>query len=146
MLKLKILVALSGALVLAGMAPLTASDASLFGSASATIQATARVAPSIGLAEAGMIDVTPTDDVTELVPGSHLFWLYYPKVDGIQIRVQCGDESLIDCGLKNADPVESGVLVLTEYGYASLVDFGDFGRSRSEVSEPLTVTLVYTDN
>jgi hypothetical protein len=144
--KLKIILALSGTLILAGIAPGTADDASWSGRASATIQATAHVAPSIGLADANLIETAPIDRFTQLEPASHLFWLYYPKVDGIQIRVQCGEESTIECGLKDADPEVLGIRVLTEHGYASLVDFSSLGLLSDEGSGPTTITLVYTDN
>ncbi len=146
MSKLKLILALSGALLLAGIAPGTADDASFAGSASATIQATAHVAPSIGLARAELIGSTSIDELQRFESKSHLYWLYYPRVDGIQIRVQGAGQSLIEGRLKDTDPAELGFRVLTEHGYASLVDLTGLEQVAGETAAPMTITLVYTDN
>ena len=146
MSEFKLLIALGGALFLAGMAPLTADDATWSGGASATIQATAYVSPAIGMTDAEFVNSTPVDPTEQFLPGSHRYWLYYPRPGGLQIKIECGEVSLIDCGLKDSESSELGLRVLTEYAYASLVDLGSVERGDGTEVEPLTITVIYTDN
>jgi hypothetical protein len=141
----KLLIALGGALVLAGLAPLTADDATWSGQASATIQATAYVSPAIGMAAAEFVNSDPIASIERYRPGSHLYWLYYPRPDGLQVQIVCEGDSLVDCGLTDSESSAPGLQVLTRFRYASLVDFGSVEGADAE-DAPLTVTMIYTDN
>jgi hypothetical protein len=94
-------------------------------SASASIQATARVEASLGLTEATGFERSPDDSPD---PGSHFYWLYHPNLDGVRVLIEMvGPET---------EPV-----VLEEYDLASLV-----ALSVADDAGSVTVTVVFTDN
>jgi hypothetical protein len=92
---------------------------------SASIQATAHVEAPLGLTEATGIDRSPGDSADS---GSHLYWLYHPSLDGVQVLIE-------DDGSVTA-PV-----LLQEYDLASLVALPVTDNAGS-----VTVTVVFTDN
>jgi len=93
--------------------------------ASESIQATARVEAPLGLAEATGIDQLP---IACANPGSHLFWLYHPRLDGVKV--------LIESGGPQTEPV-----LLQENDLASLV-----ALSVTDTAGTVTVTLVFMNN
>lgn len=93
--------------------------------ASESIQATAHVEAPLGLAEATGIDQLPG---TSANPGSHLFWLYHPNLDGVRVLIE------------NDRPVNEPVL-LQEYDLASLV-----ALSVTDTACMVTVTVVFMNN
>ena len=94
-------------------------------SASASIQATARVEAPLGLAEATGINELPGASAD---PGSHLFWLYHSRLDGVKVLIE--NDGLI------TEPV-----LLQEYDLASLV-----ALSVADTAGTVTVTVVFLNN
>jgi hypothetical protein len=144
--KLKIILTLCGALALVGIGPEAADDASFSGQASASIRATAHVEPPLGLAEAKLIEATSVTDLEGCQQGSDRYWLYHPRVDGIQISVTCGEESMIACRLKDDSADKLSLRMITEHDFASLVDLSGLKTALDGQSNPATITLIYTDN
>jgi len=127
-------------------APLGSSAPALAGStarvASAAIQATAHVEAPLGLTEQSTCDVAfePGSE-----PGEHLFWLYYPRPEGVRIQIETsgGVPGSVDRTV-SARTVEPNILL--EYPLAALVDLAEYTRAPENGTTSVTVTVVFTDN
>jgi len=108
--------------------------------ASASIQATAHVEPSLGLTEADMIESEPAIAAIGIEPGSHLFWLYSPKPSGVTISIEPLGE-----GSKTI-PKTTELQVLQEYQYASLVGLSRESVASEAADGNVLITVIYTDN
>lgn len=93
--------------------------------AEASIQATAHVEPPLGLVAATGID---PDSATAPEAGNHLFYLYHPRLEGVQFQT-------------DPDGPVQQLILLRPYTLASLVTF-----AVPDGTGPVTVTVVFTDN
>lgn len=109
-------------------------------STSAIIKATARVVPTAGMTEATRSTIALIPDYEPFASGSHLFWLYYPKPGQVQIDVsRSGGLSPV---IYNDNLDTEQLRRLIEYPYASLIELPDLPVT----GDPITITLIYTDN
>jgi hypothetical protein len=95
-------------------------------SVSATIQATARVVPSVGVEAAN-----DTDPETQ-------FWLYAPRPGGVYVVLQ-GDD-----GMELGFPDESDLTILEQHRYRALVEVR--GSESNPDQGPITLTVIYSGN
>ena len=107
---------------------------------SSSIQATAHVAPSLGLTEVQSLESEPPIATLDFEPGSHLFWLYCPGLSGVTVSI----EPLR--GESRAIPETAGLHFLQEYRYASLVGLSHELIAPDDDTEGILVTIIYTDN
>ena len=108
----------------------------------ASIQAVAHVEPSLGLITA---DGEKGERNSDIVPGSHLYWLYYPRHEGVQLQMSrplLDNEA--DCGSSVSDLICLVPEVLREYPQVSLVSLSDSAGKGD--STALTLTLIFTNN
>ena len=116
------------------------SDELVVCQASASIQATAHVEPSLGLAEAHMIESESTVAALDIERGSHLFWLFCPNPSGIIVSIESlGEES-------QSIPKTTELQVLQEYQYASLVGLSRESMVSETADGNVLITVIYTDN
>jgi hypothetical protein len=111
--------------------------------ASAAIQATARVEPSLGMVESGSIELTSPEGLVDYPEGSRLFWLYHPEQEGLRIQIQ-DESSELCCVLQSGSTAAgaSAVGVSEDCAFASLVDLDQL----TETGSSITVTLIYVNN
>jgi hypothetical protein len=111
---------------------------------SASIQATAHVEGSLGLVDA----VVERDDPNyNIVPGSHLYWLYYPRQDGVLLQLSHPSRTG-ESGLK---PVSSEVVrlvpdILRQYPQVSLVDLSGTAAVAGGDTALMVLTVIFTNN
>ena len=106
----------------------------------ASIQATARVEPSLGLTDARMIELESMIAALNYEPGSHLFWLYCPKLSGVTVSIESLSQDF------KSDPDMANLQVLQEYQYASLVRLDQKLVASDTASGDVLITIIYTDN
>ena len=115
--------------------------------ADAAIQATAHVEPTLGITEAGSVNVEQTGEMVSAKSGSHLFWLYFPRESAIQIQIngrenQAGSPDSPACSREDSEHLR----FLERYAYVSLVALTDEPVDQGGGCSPTTITLIYTDN
>ncbi len=111
---------------------------------SASIQAVAHVEASLGMVDAVVERGTRNDDIT---PGSHLYWLYYPRAEGVLIQMShptLADKDNNPSSVSEIVRVEPDVLQI--YPQVSLVDLCETTRACEGDSTALTLTLIFTNN
>jgi hypothetical protein len=111
---------------------------------SASIQATAHVEASLGLVDAVVERGDPNYDIT---PVSHLYWLYYPRQDGVLLQLS----HLSPAGESDFKSVSSEVVrlvpdILRQYPQVSLVDLSGTEAVAGGDTAALILTVIFTDN
>ena len=113
---------------------------------SASIQATAQVMPALGMTEIEPNASVVFRTVKSPEPGSHLFWLYCPKLNGIQVQIDSPKGLKASFDDPDGDRAEPARLqFLTQYLYASLVKLEELPRE-PDTSRLITITVLFTDN
>ena len=118
----------------------SSSDELVVCQASTSIQATAHVEPSLGLAEAHMIESESTFVDLDIERGSHLFWLFCPNPSGIIVSIESLGEGT------QSIPKTTELKVLREYQYASLVGLSRESMASETADSNVLITVIYTDN
>jgi hypothetical protein len=110
----------------------------------AAIQATAYVEAPLGLIDA---EIEPAGRNLNTLPGSHLYWLYFPRHEGVLLQIARSSR------VQAADSLSSAHLiarllpeVLREYPQAALVDLGCATADGGADDAAVTLTLIFTDN
>ena len=115
--------------------------------ASAAIQATAQVAPTLGLTNVNS-EVEEAWYVTDShEPGSHLYWLYSPRPSGVTVQIKrlgAGSDNAVSLPIDSWHDTE--IKVLQHYYYAALVQFTDAPSGERSTAQQIAVTVIYTEN
>jgi len=114
------------------------------GESGAAIQATAYVEAPLGFADA---TIEPEGRNYDSRPGSHLYWLYYPRHEGVLLQI------LRTSGNPEVGSLSSSSIlarfnpeILREYPQAALVDLGGVTACDGAEVADVTLTLIFTDN
>jgi hypothetical protein len=111
---------------------------------SATIQATAHVEASLGLVDA----VIERGDINyDITPGSHLYWLYYPRQDGVLLQLSHPSRAS-ESGLTSVSSEVVRFLpeVLRQYPQVSLVDLSGTVAVSGGDTALIVLTVIFTNN
>jgi hypothetical protein len=111
---------------------------------STSIQATAHVEASLGLVDA----VIERGDINyDITPGSHLYWLYYPRQDGVLLQLSHPSRNGESCLTSvSSEVVRLVPEVLRQYPQVSLVDLSGTEAVDGGDTASMVLTVIFTNN